>query len=131
MIRRRPILRTAAVGGVAYAAGSHAAARSAQQAQMETEQNAQIAELQQQQAVPQQQPVAPPPAAAYQQPVESPPTATYQQSAEPPSADASGPSSGTTPGTLEQLKLLGELHASNVLTDDEFEAAKRKILGQL
>jgi hypothetical protein len=131
MIRRRPILRTAAVGGVAYAAGSHAAARSAEQAQMEAGQNAQIAELQQQQAASQQQPVAPPPAATYQQPVESPSAAVYQQPTEPPSAAASEPSSSTTPGTLEQLKLLGELHASNVLTDDEFEAAKQKILNQL
>jgi hypothetical protein len=73
MIRRRPILRTAAIGGVAYAAGSHAAAKSAQQTQMEAEQNAQIAELQ-------QQPVAPPPAAASQQPVAPPPAAASEPS---------------------------------------------------
>lgn len=113
MMRRRPILRTAMVGGVAYAAGSHAATKSAQQTQMDAQQNAQIADLQQ------QQPVAPPPAATYQQPAEPPPTVTPE------------PSSSTTPGTLEQLKQLGDLHAANVLTDDEFNAAKQKILGQL
>lgn len=123
MIRRRPILRTAAIGGVAYAAGSHTAARSAEQAQMEAAQNAQITDLQQQQAA-LQQPVAPSPATAYQQPTEPPPVA-------PPPTAAPEPSSSATPGTLEQLRLLGELHASNVLTDEEFETAKRKILNQL
>jgi hypothetical protein len=98
---------------------------------MEAQQNAQIAELQQQQAAAYQQPVAPPPAAVYQQqPAEPPPVAASQQPAEPPPVTPE-PSSGATPGTLEQLKLLGELHASNVLTDDEFNAAKQKILGQL
>jgi len=142
MIRRRPLLRTAAVGGIAYAAGSHAATKSAQQTQMDAQQSAQIADLQQQQAAQQQQPVAPPPTAVYQQPVAPPPVAAYQQPvapppvaapqqpAEPPPA-APDPSSSATPGTLEQLKLLGDLHASNVLTDDEFNAAKQKILGQL
>src|SRR5689334_16259292 len=127
--RRRPILRTAAVGGVAYAAGSHAASKSAQQAQMDAQQNAQIADLQQQPVAPPpaaayQQPVAPPPAAAYQQPAEPPPVAVSQQPAESPAVPDS--SSSATPGTLEQLKLLGDLHASNVLTDDEFNAAKQK-----
>ena len=30
---------------------------------------------------------------------------------------------------LDQLKQLGELHASGVLTDDEFAAQKAKLLG--
>ena len=33
------------------------------------------------------------------------------------------------PDPIEQLKQLGELHASGVLTDEEFEAQKAKILG--
>ena len=109
-IRRRPLLRTAVVGGVAYAAGSHVATKSAEQSQMEAQQNAQIADLQQQAAA------APP---VYQQPVASP------------AAAAPEPSSNMGPDTLEQLKRLGELRDSKVLTEAEFEAAKRKILGNL
>jgi hypothetical protein len=128
MLRRRPLLRTAAVGGVAYAAGSHAARKSAEQAQMDAQQNAQIADLQQQQAAAPpvyQQPVAPP---AYQQPVAPP---VYQQPAAPPADAAPEPSSNIEPDTLEQLKRLGELRDSKVLTDAEFEAAKQKILSNL
>jgi hypothetical protein len=33
------------------------------------------------------------------------------------------------PDPIEQLKQLGELHTSGVLTDAEFEAQKAKILG--
>jgi dethiobiotin synthetase len=109
--RRRPLLRTAAVGGVAYAAGSHMASKSAEQAQMEAQQNAQIADLQQQQAA-----AAPP---------------VYQQPVAPPAAAAPEPSSNMEPDTLEQLKRLGELRDSKVLTEAEFEAAKQKILGNL
>lgn len=110
-IRRRPLLRTAAVGGVAYAAGSHMASKSAEQSQMEAQQNAQIADLQQQQAA-----AAPP---------------VYQQPVTPPAAAAPEPSSSMEPDTLEQLKRLGELRDSKVLTEAEFEAAKQKILGNL
>ncbi|SRR6266566_16606 len=116
--RRRPLLRTAAVGGVAYAAGHHVATKSAQQQQMDAQQNAQIADMQDQQAV-QQQPV-------YQQP--APPPPVYQQPAPPPS-QAAAPSTGLTDESIAQLKKLGDLHESGVLTDAEFEAAKQKILG--
>jgi hypothetical protein len=67
--RRRPLLRAAAVGGVAYAAGHHMATKSAQQSYTDAQQNA-------------------------------------------------------------QLKQLGELHVSGVLTDAEFEAVKKKLLGR-
>jgi len=33
--------------------------------------------------------------------------------------------------TYEQLKKLGELHESGVLTDDEFNSAKQKILNSI
>ena len=56
-MRRRPLMRAAVVGGVAY----HAGKRGAQNAANEQAQNDQIADLQQQQ-YPQQQ-YAPPPAA--------------------------------------------------------------------
>jgi hypothetical protein len=119
MIRRRPILRTAIVGGVAYTAGSRVAERSAEQAQLEAQQNAQIAELQQQ-----QQATAAPP--VYQQPAPPPP-----QPAEPiqqPPAQSVMPPPQPTPDKLTQLKLLGELRESGVLTDVEFESEKQKIL---
>lgn len=118
-VRRRPLLRAAAVGGVAYAAGHHVAKKSAEQDSTDAQQNAQIAELQQQGNA------APP---VYQQPPAPP---AYQQPPTPPEAAAPEPSSSPGPDTLAQLKQLGELHGSGVLTDAEFEAAKKKILGQL
>ena len=112
MMRRRvvgrAVMRTAVVGGTAYAVGHHAATKSAEQQQQEADQNAQIADLQQQQAEQQ----APPP----------------QQPAPPPAA-APAPSGGLTDESIAQLKQLGQLHESGVLTDAEFEASKQKILG--
>ena len=57
-VRRRPLLRAAAVGGAGYMAGK----RSAQRADQEAEQNQQIQQLQQQPA----QPASPPAPAASQ-----------------------------------------------------------------
>ena len=39
-------------------------------------------------------------------------------------------SGGLTPEVMEQLKQLGELHEQNVLSDEEFEREKAKLLGQ-
>lgn len=118
MLRRRvvgrAVVRTAVVGGTAYAVGHHAATKSAEQQQMDAEQNAQIEDLQQQQAY--QQPAPPPP--VYQQP---PPP--------PPQAEAPAAPAGLTDADIAQLKQLGQLHESGILTDAEFEAAKQKILG--
>jgi hypothetical protein len=36
---------------------------------------------------------------------------------------------GLTPKVMEQLKQLGELHEQNVLSDEEFEREKAKLLG--
>ncbi len=115
----RRLVRTAAVGGVAYAAGHHVATQSAEQAQMDAQQNAQIADLQQQPAA-----AAPPP--MYQQPAAAAQPPMYQQPAPPPPQAA--PAGGLGPDALAQLKQLGELHESGVLTDAEFESAKQKIL---
>lgn len=52
----------------------------------------------------------------------------YAEQAPPPAAPAAPPVSGES-AKLEQLKQLGELKASGVLTDAEFEAQKAKILG--
>ena len=115
MLRRRVVgrrmVRTAVVGGTAYAVGHHAATKSAEQQYTDAQQNAQIEDLQQQQD---QQ--------AYQQPV-------YQQAPPPPQAPAPAPSTGMSQDDIAQLKQLGQLHESGILTDAEFEAAKQKILG--
>src|SRR5256885_1314920 len=117
MLRRRPLLRAAAVGGVAYSAGHHMATKSAEQQNTDAQQSAQIEDLQQQQ----EQPV-------YQQPAQPPPV--YQQAAPPPpQAAVPAPSGAMTDDKLAQLKQLGELRESGVLTDAEFEATKLKILG--
>ena len=101
MMRRRPLLRAAAVGGTAYAVGRHSGRRREGQAYAESEQNQRIADLEQQQYQQQQ----------YQQP---PP-----QQAPP----AQGPS------MLDQLNQLNELRQQGALTDEEFAAAKAKLLG--
>ena len=44
--------------------------------------------------------------------------------AEPPVA------AGLTPDVMEQLKQLGELHEQNVLSDEEFEREKAKLLNR-
>jgi hypothetical protein len=111
---RRAVVRTAVVGGTAYAVGHHAATKSAEQQQMDAQQNAQIADVQDQQAAQQQQAAQP----VYQQ---APPP--------PPQAAAPAPSTGLSTDDINQLKQLGQLHESGVLTDAEFEAAKAKILG--
>jgi hypothetical protein len=54
-MRRRPLARAAVVGGAAYYAGK----RGAENAQREADQNAQIADLQQQQMYQQQAPRLP------------------------------------------------------------------------
>ena len=45
----------------------------------------------------------------------------------PPAEPAS--TGGLTPEVMEQLKQLGELHDQNVLSDEEFESEKSKLLG--
>jgi hypothetical protein len=104
MFRRRPLLRAAVVGGGAYMAGKAVAQNAAERDQVEADQNARLEQLEQQQADPYQQ--------QYQQP---PPQ--YQQ---PP--PASSP-------MIDQLNQLASLHDQGVLSDDEFAAAKAKLLG--
>ena len=48
----------------------------------------------------------------------------YQQQAPPPPPPAAAPEEDP----MEKLKQLGQLHESGVLTDEEFSAAKAKIL---
>lgn len=107
-VRRRPLLRAAAIGGGAYMAGKSAGGRQAAQAATDTAQDQQIADLQAQQA----QQAAPPPAYA-------PAPAPAPQAAARPS------------GGLDELQKLGDMHQQGILTDEEFEAAKQKILANM
>ena len=103
MMRRRPLMRAAVVGGGAYVAGRHMARKADEQAQAEADQNQRLADLETQQQYQQ-----PPP--QYQQP---PPQA----------APAQGPS------MIDQLNQLNDLRQQGALTDEEFAAAKAKLLG--
>jgi Short C-terminal domain len=109
--RRRPLLRAAAVGGTAYAVGRHSGRQREEAAQAEADQNQRIADLEQQQQ-PQYQ----------QQQYQQPPPQQYQQPP-PQQAAPAGPS------MLDQLNQLTELHKQGALTDEEFAAAKAKLLG--
>jgi Short C-terminal domain len=94
MRRRRPLMRAALVGGVAY----HAGKKVEEGREDDAYRDQQIADLQAQQA-------AAPPAAA-------------------PAA-----AGGISDDTINQLKQLADLKDQGVLTEDEFEAQKRKLLG--
>lgn len=96
IMRRRPLLRAAAVGGTAYVAGRRLGRRSEQQAQAEYDQNARIDDLEQQAA---------------------------------PTSPAAAPPAAAGPSLLDQLNQLTTLHQQGALTDDEFAAAKAKLLG--
>jgi len=96
MMRRRPLMRAAVVGGAAY----HMGKKAQQGREREADQDAQIADLQQQQ--PQQPAYAPAP------------------------APAAVPAAGG--GMAEELAKLKSLLDSGVLTPEEFEAAKQKVI---
>jgi Short C-terminal domain len=102
MFRRRPLLRAAVVGGSAYAAGKHVARKQ----QYAAEQDERISDLEQQQYA-QQAPPAPAPAAPAPAPAAQP----------------------AAPSMLDQINQLAALHQQGVLSDDEFTAAKAKLLG--
>ena len=109
MMRRRPRMRAAVVGGGAYVAGRHMARKSDEQSVAEADQNQRLADLEAQQQPGQYQ--QPPP--QYQQPPPPPPQA----------APAQGPS------MIDQLNQLNDLRQQGALTDEEFAAAKAKLLG--
>src|SRR5215475_2908174 len=109
--RRRQLLRAAVVGGGAYMAGKSHARHSMEQQQYEDEQDARISDLEQQQQ------------GGYQQQGDYQQQGGYQQA--PPPAPAPAPSSPM----VDQLNQLAALHQQGVLTDDEFAAAKAKLIG--
>jgi len=100
--RRRPILGAAMLGGAAYAGR-----KSGQRSYEQQDQEARIENLEAQQQ--QQQAYAAPP------PQQAPPPAS-----QPPAAGG--------PALVDQLKQLSDLKAAGALSDEEFEAAKQKLL---
>jgi hypothetical protein len=52
-----------------------------------------------------------------------------QEAYEPEPEYAPPPAQGAEPGMADQLQQLADLHASGVLSDEEFAAAKAKLLG--
>jgi hypothetical protein len=98
LMRRRPLLRAAMVGGSAYAAGKHVQRNQ----QHESAQDQEIAGMQGQQA--------PPPQAQYQPP--------------PPPA----PAPASAADRVKALSDLKGLLDAGVLTQGEFEVEKQKIL---
>ena len=97
LMRRRPLMRAAMVGGAGYAMGK----RAQRSAEHEAGQDAQIAGTEQQQA-----PAAP------------------AQAAPPPAA----PAAMSESERIDALTKLKDLLDSGVLTQDEFEAQKAKLL---
>lgn len=122
----RPLLRTAVVAGGAYAVGSSAARRHAEQEYTDAAQSAQIDQLQQQQGygAPPPPMYAPPPQ-SYAPP--SPPS-TYEQPAPRPMAE---PAAAMRTDPMAALKQLGELKAAGVITQEEFDAKKADLLAQI
>jgi Short C-terminal domain len=94
LMRRRPLLRAAAVGGGAYMAGKHRE----RSLDREAGQEARLDDLESQ----------PAPAA--------------------PAAAAPAAGGGMSSDAIEQLKSLAQLHDQGVLTDQEFDQQKAKIL---
>ncbi len=100
MRRRRPLMRGAMVAGGAYAVGKRSANKANAAAEATAEQDARISQLEAEQQAPQAAPPPPPPAAA-------------------PAAD----------DTMDKLEKLATMHGSGALTDEEYAAAKAKLLG--
>ena len=101
-VRRRPLMRAAVVGGVAY----HAGKRTQEGRDADYDRDARMDELEQQQAMQQQQ--------------------MMQQQA---AAASPAPAGGITDDAIAQIQKLGELKSQGLITDEEFEAQKRKLLG--
>ncbi len=98
LMRRRPLLRAAMVGGAGYAVGK----RAQRGAEHEAEQDAQLAGMQQ-------------PAAVQQPPAQAPP-------AQP------APAAMSESERIDALTKLKDLLDSGVLTQEQFDAEKAKLL---
>jgi putative oligomerization/nucleic acid binding protein len=101
-VRRRPLLRAAVVGGAAY----HAGKRVQEGRDADYDRDARMDDLEQQQAMQQQMMM-------------------QQQQA----AASPAPAGGITDDAIAQIQKLGELKTQGLLSEEEFEAQKRKLLG--
>ena len=109
----RGIARTAVVAGTATAVSGRVARR---QAARYTEKDAQLAADR---------------SAAYERDMgyNQPPPQQYARAPQQYAQPAPAPAAASEDDMSAQLKRLGDLHASGVLTDEEFAAAKAKVLG--
>ncbi|WP_028801363.1 SHOCT domain-containing protein [Streptomyces sp. 142MFCol3.1] len=128
----RGVARTAVVAGTATAVSNRVSRRQAGRwAQQEEQQPPQQQVYRQQQAFqqpPQQQAYRQ--QQAFQQPAEEQAyrqQQAFQQPAEP--APAAPPAADDMTQKIDQLKQLADLKAQGVLTEEEFEAQKRRLLG--
>jgi outer membrane murein-binding lipoprotein Lpp len=130
----RALVAGAVVGGVAHHAGRVSAendAREQQQSQQIAELQAQQDQMTQQQMMAQQPQYAPPPPQyAPPPPQYAPPPPPQYAPPAPPAYEApvSPAPAPAQPDRIAQLKALGELKATGVLTEEEFQAEKAKIL---
>ena len=114
MRRRGPsLLGVAAVAGTAAYVGNKSAQKGAQQQANEQAQNQQLADLEQQNAA----------LAAQQQML-----LQQQQAAAAPAPVAAAPAAPSGGIDMEKLKQLADLHTAGILSDEEFAAAKAKVL---
>jgi hypothetical protein len=97
----RGVARTAVVAGTATAVSNRVSRRQGERWQTQAE------------------------AEAYQQQQQA---AAYQQQAAAAAAQAPPPAAPSADDKMAKLQQLGELHASGILTDEEFAAEKAKIL---
>ena len=122
----RGVARTAVIAGTATAVSNNVSRRQAGRWAAQEQQQAYAA-----QPVYQQQPVYQP-APMYQQPVYQEPPPQAPPPAPSPASEVAAkapPDQGQLMSAkLAQLQQLGELKSQGVLTEDEFEAQKRKIL---
>ncbi|MGN6379975.1 MAG: SHOCT domain-containing protein [Gaiellales bacterium] len=105
MRRRRPLARAAMIGGAGYMAGKSMQRGS----EREADQEARLQQLESQQSMAPQYAAAPPP---------------------PPAAAAPPPPAGGGDDLISKINQLKQLHDQGVLDDDEFNAAKQKLLAQ-
>src|SRR5215218_530003 len=99
--RRRPLMRAALVGGVAY----HAGKRTQESRYEDESRDARLEQLEAQQASSAQSAAPPPPA---------------------PAAPAGG---GMPQSVIDQLKQLADLKEQGILSEEEFTQQKQKLLG--
>jgi hypothetical protein len=115
MRRRGPsLLGVAAVAGTAAYVGNKSAQKGAQQQANEQAQNQQLADLEQQNAA----------LAAQQQML----LQQQQAAAAPAPAPVAAPAAPSGGIDMEKLKQLADLHTAGILSDEEFAAAKAKVL---